>query len=739
MLNNKKGVNKFIYLLFKTAILFCFFIFSAIFFLALTHLINSGFNVKSFKALEVFFVKLYENPLFLWTSYGYWWDAFVKNHQFLNGGWVLYVPLLTPVLFVLYLIWCYIRSVYSFGLWYWLNNRFAKAKDIEKMGLFNGFLMFLGRFHGKNLYASQTSSVLCFGNEGSGKTSCVAVPSILRSDGYSVLALDNSGFIAKCTSGYRSRLGPVFYFDWNKKDNPDKHEYYARWNPLGKGNIPSKIKDRDIYLQNIVRHLLQNNGKKPENYWDWLVGNAMYILLQFYVSKVLQAEANDYFLNAIIEKGRLKSEDKDLLSTYYAAMPDKYARPSMKFLEKDVLNAEDYMPVGSWGGIPEIWQGKSANLIMFADWVKYLFENIEEKAFPKESLWKQILENMQSESSFFGYHYVVSDGLKKLSSLSRRQYSMVFPRIFELLRVFDDDILREKLSSSDFLHKSIHGQRKDMESRTKPVTVYCVSEGKNGKFLSAMFIDLMINESMRKHKEHYMPILAVLDDLSKNQRVYSLQKGLVTGRQNNLSMLMLANRLVDLEAIYGREGVENIVCNVNYKLLLADDDKILSQKLENLAIYGTKSVQIPAVKVGAFLKVKQGLADANYYMKIAKNVLSKREIMTRGYQMILAEGFYHLPVLAHSVLFFEDDLLKKKATLKPEYFLMEVLLGKRNLQDADVPGTKHEQGFSDEKAQKGSAERTEDKENQKNMDWWMHEDAFDFSSEISNVNPFDKK
>ena len=708
----------------------------------LVHFFNNGLNAKSLKTIGLFWTKFFNNPLYLYDSYVFWWSSFVENCHSGNFNWTMFVPLMTPLLLFAYLLWCYIRSTYSFGLWYFFNNRFAKLKDVERMGLLNGTFAILGKINGKILSLNKPSNVLCFGNEGSGKTSCVAIPSILRSDNCSIVALDNSGLIADYTSGYRSKLGPVFYFNWDKVDNHEKGEYYARWNPLSSDNMPVDTKKRELYLQKIVRHLFGNDDNNLENYWTSLTANLVYLLLLFYMCKISQAEANDYFLNIILEKGRLKQDDKDLLSLYYKSMHPQYTLSALQNMQKNVMNVDDYMPIGSWSGIPEIWQGKDANLIMFADWIKFIFDMPENGDVFYNEDWKNIIDSMKNEVMFFGYNLNILKGLQKFEHLSKQQIAEIFKRLFELIKVFENPTIREKLSSSDFCTQIIYGQKKNDEKRIKPVTVYCVSEGFAGKLLSALFIDLVMETTLDNKQNNNLPIMLVLDDLGQNNKISALPNMLVKGKKNSISSLMLGNKLKDLEKIYGMDGLEQIVCNANYKVLLADDDKTLSIKLENLAGYGYKSVQIPAVKVGAFLGVKQGLADAHYYRKIAKNVVSKRDIITRGYQLILAEGFYHQPILAHSVLFIRDDLLKKKSNLKPEYFLADKIRHKRNIQDTDAPvDVIKENSVTETNNSTLSIDEQINKSPEKlnNNDWWMDEDAFSANVQTQSINPFEKK
>ena len=165
--------------LLKTTIKLCFLLFcivcSLLFFLMLVHFFNNGLNAKSLKTIGLFWTKFFNNPLYLYDSYVFWWSSFVENCHSGNFNWTMFVPLMTPLLLFAYLLWCYIRSTYSFGLWYFFNNRFAKLKDVERMGLLNGTFAILGKINGKILSLNKPSNVLCFGNEGSGKDAGIRV------------------------------------------------------------------------------------------------------------------------------------------------------------------------------------------------------------------------------------------------------------------------------------------------------------------------------------------------------------------------------------------------------------------------------------------------------------------------------------------------------------------------------------------------------------------------------------
>lgn len=93
-----------------------------------------------------------------------------------------------------------------------LENHLATENDVRKMGLLNGFLMYLGRFFDRDLRLGDTYSVWVLGESGMGKTSGVAIPSILESDKACIAAADDSGISGQIYGGLPGTAGAGFLF-----------------------------------------------------------------------------------------------------------------------------------------------------------------------------------------------------------------------------------------------------------------------------------------------------------------------------------------------------------------------------------------------------------------------------------------------------------------------------------------------------------------------------------------------
>lgn len=753
-------------------------ILAAVLCFCLAQLLHKGFNDKGWEAVLRFLRKLANNPLYLAEAYSKWWLSFVKAWHRDRLTTASFIPMLPPFLFLLLTVWFFIKSSFSFQLWYKINNRFAELADVQEMGLFDGHLLALGKFGDKILKLKHCASVLCFGETGSGKTAGIAVPSILESDNACVVAADTRNELAKYTSGYRSTLGKVFYFNWNLTDEPLKNEFYPRWNPLSAKDMPPKGKGRDEYVAGLVRYFISNNRydrNDNDNYWEKLAMAALDGILNFFISKLERAGANDYFLSEMLDKGRLSKEDKNLLLSYYVLMNQEYAQPAIKNIEENKLDMKSYLPVGSWEGIPKAWQGKEINFSMFSDWLLQSYFAVKSAAENLESDgWKIVIEHWIEEAKFFGYDERVLETLQQLFYLSRKQRSIIFPMIINPLSVFRNTSVRERTSASDFHLYQSRGIKNADSGKWEVVTIYSVTGNKAVDFIGKLFIDMLIDVNIAPQKGFGpFPLAFVMDDIEQQPRYEALIEGMGHSSQSRLSFLLLSDYVKMMEEKYTKEGMEEIVSNAAYKLMLADSYKTLAWKFENLALFGTKSVQIPATGTGNFLKNKSGLTDAGYYKIIAKNLNSiRKNDLEIGDEFLVAAGYYHLPIKLKCIYFLKNETLKEKATADANYFLDEGLEKKRNVQDIETPSLtevlrdagfdmrteediniyledRYEEAIETRQvvADKQSAladdissrwqSRSHKQHPVSDNEWWLEEDAFSFNGEEGkDINPF---
>ncbi len=760
-IEKEKSLKKFVFNIAggMLSVFFCLF-FSAIVSVAWVYIADKDLSSYGYEPVSLFLQKLASDPFFIFTAYADWWQGFQKNT--VAGLWTFssFIPLIVPIVSILVLCLFFLKKSYVFSLWFILNHRFAHLKDVVRMNLLEGSTLVLGFFQGRLLGIFQPSSVLCFGDAGSGKTSSVAVPSILHSDDVCVLAVDNSGTLAKYTSGYRARLGKVFYFNWDLQDDEEKGICYPRWNPLAECNIPQNEDIKNKYLFFLADYLAEYDNVDSGSYWQWSVTRGLETFLHFVVSKVEHAKANDFFLNKILENGHLNNDDKDVLLSYYAMMPPSYATVAKRKIREGKIQLDDYFPIGSWEGLPAVWQGKDACLSMVADWLlkSYLMRK------NRVGDWLEWLESLLQETILFNYSLESVVGLKELISLSKKQRQIIFPMMLKSLMVFRNAQVRERTTGNDFKMSMLRGIRQN--KTVCPVTVYSTANTKSTKFVSRLFIEVALHFNLSEiHGNRLLPLVVVMDDVAQMMKVQTLREAVARGRRRSVSFLLLCNSLSRLEQLYGKECVEELIVNTNYKIIMAEDNKMMSNQLNKLAEYGTKSVQIPVDKKKRRWKNKSP-ADASYYRRLAKLLLSKRDlnIDTFGYHLLLSEGFYHRPILAKNISFMQDRQFKVKSLLDAVYVLDDELLARRHSQDMSVPDAEElivgdESGFDDETDLKQyvsfaydealckiseaetavSSSVVQKEEDSAVSDWWMDEEAFNVVEKSDGVNPFMKK
>lgn len=746
--------------------------------LSISHFMFYGINDASIAGIQSFWLRTLADPFKLWEAYEEWcyvfWAA-VKYKKLVFSG---LIPLLGPLLVVGATIVVYVKSPSSFRLWYRLKNHYAKPEDVQKMGILKGMFFILGKFQHQILRLQKPLSVFVWGAEGMGKSSCVSLPSVLDTDNACLVVADSTGILAKYSSGYRSRLGNVFHFNWALTDIPEKGEFWPRWNPVSPKDLPAKGEGRLEYIKLLVKCLFP---EEKHNYWEHSSQTALEGLLLYFVSKIELAMANDYFLSELLEKGKVAKEDRFLLESYYLAMEQEIAAPALKALAAGKLTIDNYLPVGSWENVPESWRGKEFCLPMFADCIMQRYFAITQEDEQKAAVggFKVMLGEFIKEAQVFGYDKRAVQVMQQLYYLTRKQRRIIFTMLMAPLTVFRKSNIRSRTSLSDFSLKQMRGMKKDGEWQV--TTLYTVADAvKSSGVMSRFLLDMLIAVNLRQYPEAGpFPIAFVLDDFERLPKSVMLTAGITQGPEARMSFMMLTDGLRMIQNKYGIEELEDIIGNSSIKLMMAENRQRMSEHFNKLAVYGTRSVQIPAVDAGAFYKVKKGLADANYYRRIAKDIIShpKTVKFDKSHYLLLVEGYYHLPVNIQAHNFIRDDKLKSKAACGANYLLNEEIVAARNIQDVDTPdliSVLREGGISIEKEEEvdtyledkydemadvmeensdvktvwaeeistrwnSASQESEvpEKMRVKSDDWWLEEDAF-AAKGSTNVNPFDK-
>lgn len=569
------------------------------------------------------------------------------------------------------------------------SSRKATADDIKKMGhfknkegLFNGFMMVLGYFKDgkktKPLMMDETLSALCVAPPGTGKTTGVVIPTIVDCDNVSMIINDPKPELKQKTSAYRATIGPVFIMNWAGQDDPERGIFYPSWNPLSPEHVPFETEQRDLYIDTICKVLVPDaTGSSADPHWAISGRAGLSGFIQYIVSKIERAKADDYFYSRL-QSGEFNQEDSNVLLEYYLSMssnPNAYA--AMGLLQRGELNTMNYVHVGTWKNIPDAWIGHEASLSMILDWLNAAqlanAAEMEERRRQGDQMvaladpMKDVLEAAVNEATEFAYSHRAVLELTQLANTPDKERGSILSTIMAGLGVFRNAAVRNRTSHSDFHFEDLRGLRDPRDGKVKPVTVYLSINMVDAQALNpitGIFIELMSNyllvntpdaiSSNGKQLGPY-PVLFVLDEMPKMQKLDAVIQGPDLGRGQKISYLIIGQDLHQIQEKYGADAAATIISTTAAKIVMRQNDPETADRFSKMIGDEIKKEK---------KKDKDGKETEE--TKTPKPLYSPMDIMTlgKGKQIVIYQGWYHRPIEATQESYFEGktDIQKAIAT-----------------------------------------------------------------------------
>lgn len=666
-----------IWLVYALLIITISFFVLSLFFFFLFYVLRYGLSIQTFKDTGLASITLFNFPTYVFEAYKEWFAEFQLARAANKMRVLLFIPhlgIISTIIFAIYILFtCPVKK---------RSGYFASLEEIDSLGILGKGAMLFGRIGDVLLKSRKSDTALVWFSKGLGKTTSIAIPTILNADNSNVITADCSGILPRFTSGYRAKVGKVFNFNWDKLDNPEKKEYYPRWNPLSNGNMPKKGQARNNYIKFISQYLVI---KDPNNYWEKLASTTLEGLMHFFVSKIEQAMANDYFLTRLSNGHELTDEEKTILYSYYHYMPLDETEEAIHNIEDNNINFDNFLPVGSWYNIPEQWQGRDLSLSMIVDTLVYRYCSSNSKD-DNSALWKNMLNEYMTEATFFGYNPKFISVFEYLDHLSKKQRWVVFSIILDALSIFRKPSIRERTSLSDFTVHDVRGVVNGETGVKEHVTVYSGAYTKESAFMTSFFMDMILVANLQS-KNNSSPLLFVLDDFELMPRLTMLEDLLSVKEESNISAMMLTNEVDSLNDIYSPEVVEDIINKTTYKLISAEGNEDVVERLNIMAVYDGKANEIN-MKSGINSLANPKMAfKSQSYSNLSHDLLSPRlkGQFTKGKYLLLVEDFYDTPIKADSLFFAKNQDLKAKASLREIDDVNDIVLRNRHRQDSVVP------------------------------------------------------
>lgn len=562
------------------------------------------------------------------------------------------------------------------------TSRKANEKDIMKMaqnhknklGLFNGFMMVLGyfKFKGKQtaLKMDECMSALLLAPAGTGKTQGVVIPTILECDNVSMIVNDPKPELIYTTSGYRSTVGPVFIMNWAAPDEPEKGIYYPAWNPLSPENLPPNPEGRSTYIQVVVNSIVEENAKDP--HWSNTARAALTGFINFIISKVERAKANDYFYNRLAT-GTFDEQDAAVLMDYYLTMttdPNAYA--AMALLQNKQMNINNYVHVGTWGGLPKEWHGAEASIPMFLAWyvegqIK-VAQDLEERKNQGDQMvmmadpMKDFLNEAIKEAQLYAYDSDSVSALINLANTPDKERGSVMSTMNAGLNIFRHPAVNKHTRHSDLHFGDMRGMVDPTDGKMKPVTIYLamnVADAPAFSAITSMFIELLSNYLIANKPEAInngqklgpYPALFVLDEMPTMNKLEAIIRGPAVGRGQKVSYLIVGQDISQIQEKYGDKAADTIIANTAAKVILRVNDPATAERFTRMI--GKKKVK----------KKEKGPDGKDVEVEKEEDLFSPMDLMTlkKAKQLVLFQGFYNLPIEADGEWYFYRETAVQKA------------------------------------------------------------------------------
>ena len=550
------------------------------------------------------------------------------------------------------------------------SSREANEADVKQMGLFNGFMMVLGYFKKKPLKLPETLSVLCLAPPGTGKTQGIVLPTIFDCPNVSMIINDPKPELDEMSSGYRSTVGPVFIMDWGGQDEPEKGIYYPSWNPLSPGHIPFSTEQRELYVDYLCDVLVPDAaGTSADPHWTQSGRAGLAGFIQFIVSKIERAKADDYFY-ARLQSGTFDAEDAAVLSDYYFSMiNDPNAFAAQALIKNGELNAMNYVHIGSWANIPQMWLGKEASFSMMLDWITEaqiaVANDLAERQRQGDQTvmmadpMKDWLEGAVNECRAFSYSNRAVAELTKLANTPSTERGSIISTILTGLAIFRNAAVRNRTSHSDFHFSDMRGMIDPKDGKMKPVTVYLSINMVDAKALNpitAMFIETMSNFLLANPPEHVgrsgekmgpYPVLFLLDEMPKMQKMQAVIQGPDVGRGQKISYLFIGQDLHQIAEKYGQDAAATIISTTAAKVVLRQNDVETAKRFSEMV--GTKIT----------MKKEKGADGKDVEVPKTEPLFSEYDIMrlSKKEEIVIFQGWYHRPIKAELKMAYADPRL----------------------------------------------------------------------------------
>ena len=581
----------------------------------------------------------------------------------------------------------------------WRDTWFSPKNSMSTNLLDQGGIV-LGKFHKKYLQTNATLTSLVLAAPGSGKTSGVAIPTILNAHmrDWSMFIFDIKGELYQETAGYRSECSAVLRFEPRGNSG-------ARWNPLS------------------PTHSLPDGGKLFENMMkldaalEKLYGKRA---LDARVTLLKEISHNNDWENWIVRSPEELAELLPDAKGKIAGVMKNEVTHLTKAIAGMQADREGYLQKLVFGLVPEpaggggnskhfIDRARSAGFALMGYTIAYCeADGIEPNMGRLIDIWSNAvdehggaqdgnkeqqgnahdgaLQSMIDRCNDYGYPERVRQELISLKNTPPEERGSIFSTLDNGLAIFKMQTVRDRTSTSDFRLDDMRGMT-GADGKQYPVTLYIIVSLEDIKPMAPIMV--MLTEAMQSRLISQSPafvktarkVLFLLDEFAQLPKMTTLLSGPAVGRGQKVGNLLIAQSYGQIKETYGADGLKSLLDTTEWKIILPLSDgstaKEISEMIGNQTIYEQSESSQRIRPFGIFGDLLFGIVesfsdnkgqnranDVNESRSLkGKPVFSPSDLMSSdtddvwraGQQIVLAYRRYNRPIVADTPYFFKDN------------------------------------------------------------------------------------
>jgi type IV secretion system protein VirD4 len=264
------------------------------------------------------------------------------------------------------------------------------------------------------------------------------------------------------------------------------------------------------------------------------------------------------------------------------------------------------------------------------------------------------------EARQYGYAHRAILELTQLANTPDKERGSIISTVLAGLGIFRNAAVRNRTSHSDFHFSDLRGIRDLKDGKWKPVHVFLsinLVDADAVNPITAIFIELMsqfllANKPDDVHAGEKLgpfPVLFVLDEFPKMQKLQAVIQGPDLGRGCKVSYLVIGQDLHQISERYGTDAAATIMSTTAAKIVLRQNDVETAKRFSEMMGDEIK-------------KVKKKVGDKEDEADESERLYSEMDIrnLDPKKQLIIYQGWARRPIEADVQYWFNTDSLKSR-------------------------------------------------------------------------------